>query len=361
MARPANILRSPLLIVCDTCIYAKDFRLINNDWTKNAAILKTHVSARVVLPKAIEQELSKKLEELGDIAIVDVDKEISAAEKRLIALNVDWGAVKKKLAEDRAGYVDRIESFTGGRLLKTPLPRVSLSACFGRAIGGKRPFKVNSSEGGYKRTVDGLRDTVIWESVKEIYKKNKTASLIFYSNNSTDFADSKTKELHPQLWSEILDIRQNGQGFFFIHDEAAGVEDLIRDFLSARPDEVLKALASPTEDYYGEHENGLVVRHHFLRSLTIQKFYEESKQALLVEAIGEFEVDAVFFMDKNEYYSMDADDITVLDADWNDHVMSVGKHDTWPVHMLASTSAKGAKNKILQITINGIQIGEDAE
>ncbi len=366
-----EISTNPLLVVCDTCIYVKDFRLTNSDWTKIAAILKTHSNAKLVLPDAIEQEILKKLEELGETSLNRAEKESTSAKKRLINFDVDWTNEKKKLIKEIKGYVQKIKTVTEGRLLKTPMPEVSLSECFGRAIRGEKPFKMNPSDGGYTRAVDGLRDTVIWESVKEVYRKYSDATVVFYTTNSTDFADQKSKQLHPQLLSEINKIRKDGKGFFFVQDETglepflketefvAGVEDNIREFIDKNSEQIKKALASPDDEFSSEHDNGLTVEHYNLESLSIQKFYKESETTILAEAVGEFEVEVEFFINKSEYYSMndnEEDEISIIDPEWNDHVMLAGKSDTWTVHVLATIPSDASENKVLQVTINGNQI-----
>lgn len=373
MSQPAEISTKPLLIVCDTCIYVKDFALTNGDWTKIRAILKTHTDAKLVLPKAVEQEVLNKLEELSQISLQNAENEISKAQKRLINLGVNWSSAKKNLNREIKKYSDKIKGVTEKRLLRTPMPKISVEEFFRKAMHGSRPFKMHSSDGGYKRAVNGFRDAVIWESVKEIYRTHKGSSVIFYTTNATDFADAKSKNIHPQFWSEILEIRKNGKGFHFVQEESgldsflkeaevvAGVEDKIRNFIEDHRDEVANALSSPEDEFYSEYENELTVQSFELRSLKIENFYEESDTSTLVEATGEFEVEAEFFMSKSDYNALaegEEDKLSVLDTDWNDHVMLVGKIDIWNVNVLATIPSQVTDGLVSQITINGEQIGE---
>jgi hypothetical protein len=125
-------------------------------------------------------------------------------------------------------------------VIYVPFDNVSHKLVVNRAINATRPFR--EGEKGY-------RDTMIWLSLLNYLQENDTREdVIFISKNHSDFFDKTTKELLPDLKSDIIDWN--------LHCSLKVFENL-SDFINTIPDKTLYKFGKNEvyENYFCNVEN----------------------------------------------------------------------------------------------------------
>jgi len=96
----------------------------------------------------------------------------------------------------QSGYEEYLLGKFGDNSLILEYPNVSHSNVAKRAIEKKKPFK---------KSGDGYRDTLVWESILQVLSRNDRPDVVFVSNNRSDFWDGE------QLASDLLsDLDERG-------------------------------------------------------------------------------------------------------------------------------------------------------
>ena len=94
------------------------------------------------------------------------------------------------------------EKFLRGKITANgkivPIPDVSHQKLVDRVIRKKKPFRGNGK---------GYQDALIWETILELTQKDGFESLALITGNTEDFADKNKEELHPDLISDLIEIK----------------------------------------------------------------------------------------------------------------------------------------------------------
>jgi predicted nucleic acid-binding protein len=236
-------------------------------------------------------------------------------------------------------------------------PNISHQYIAQKAMQRKKPF--NANEKGY-------RDNLIWENIKSLLPDFDTTvafpDIVFISNNHKDFAGDKS-EVHPELASEleeegfnsyslilyptISEFNEKQAMLFFkqserLKKELADIQSLgevlhqnilsylfdnyigmgLYDFES---DEIPEDTGDPTASQILDEDFELNI-------LSVSKI---NATDYVVEVSFEVETEVDFFLDKHDYWSYDDEDsLSVIDHEWNRHVMLVSKNILVPITML---------------------------
>lgn len=211
-----------------------------------------------------------------------------------------------------------------------------------KAINKLKPF--NANEKGY-------RDSLIWENIKELLTENESAvsqpELVFISNNYKDFATSEY-ELHSDLILELEDedfdsnsvivypslseFNDKQTKLFFAQSKSFEKKLIKKEFWDLNLHTVItdylfknyvgSELSHYDVDFEYEHSEPMVssIYEDFEERITLVKKLNATDYLVDVE----FEVNSIidFFIDKNDYWSMDDDKyISIQNPDRNKWVM----------------------------------------
>jgi hypothetical protein len=185
-------------IVLDSNIYHSDILLRSPDYNALLDYL-VRTESSLILPQIILDEIknlykntqTEKLSKYRN-AVDNLNQTFCDNEKQIENIRIDIDAELVKY-----------ESFLKSKLNIKPedilpyensfLPEISQ-----RAINRHRPAG---------KSGQGFRDTLIWLTIKKHCSKTPEKQITFISNNTSDFADDKTKELYPTLLDECKELK----------------------------------------------------------------------------------------------------------------------------------------------------------
>ncbi|GLW75346.1 hypothetical protein Kpho02_76430 [Kitasatospora phosalacinea] len=355
----------PVLVV-DTTEFFSDLKLKRSPW-EQTLLRSSRGHWQLWIPQVAVQEAARHHRK-------EAESHLAAAEKALKGLQRTGSIGSSQLPEIHdllepyravlGGYeawlVERLKA-AGARIL--PLPKVPHSDLLERALAERRPFRIKD-DGKGKRGPDGYRDALIWASVVEAAGDlGGHDTLVFVTNNSGDFCGTNPAELHDDLLADLPITPQTIRypsledalksipepKFVAPVDLAAGPAD---DMDGQPPlGEVMReAVAGACDGLAGEDlgladddeaRGGLILSNLRLPTgvdhVTIDEalpdllttdwsIYDRYEDGLvLAEVTVEADVSFEAFMYKSDYYAHDpAERISLLDGDWNDHMVRVG-------------------------------------
>jgi hypothetical protein len=231
-----------------------------------------------------------------------------------------------------------------------------------KAMLTKKPFNVNET---------GYRDSLIWENVKSLITEINenviaTPELIFITNNHTDFMSGDV--LHIDLMNELEEQELHTDSFIIykslqeFNDKVAKLfltqedvfkgrlknnefwdfelKDIITEYLNkeyVRSDLSAFEFHRPGDDIGEEQEVSSFLEDYEIKNLTVKKLNFDE---FVVDLRIDLETELEFFVDKSDYYSSRDADYSVIDYDWNDHVMYVSRTDTIPFEVTLIVNSK---------------------
>jgi len=231
-------------IILDTNIYQANFSLKASRWEALAAYL-TKTNSKLVIPYIVQHELilnyraelKKAISDIKDstkkfrnTAILKEYEDVVASIDKLEDRN------QERLDSESASYINYIKNLIVNVIIED-LPNIPVKSIVDRALKKDRPFKISG---------EGLKDTVLWESLLAYCKKEKSTSIIFISNNTSDFGE---KNLHPLLNRQATNERINVNYYNSIEDFISAHFKTIKDIKLEKSHIDITELESLTQDF----------------------------------------------------------------------------------------------------------------
>jgi len=156
----------------------------------------SNIGATLVLPEVVLRETVNTMKH----RLPQMTKEYDGARYRLERYANAPGATVE-IGVESTDVGERYQSFILGFLTNinsrvAPIPALDAEHLLNKAVAGKKPFA------GGKRGDKGFKDSLIWETVKNLVCESGRNRVAFVTGNSTDFMDSDG-ELHPDLVEEV--------------------------------------------------------------------------------------------------------------------------------------------------------------
>lgn len=357
-------------VVLDSNILIADFNLQTPNFT---VLFESSRNNRINLfiPQVVLDEVINKYEQQISKMHSEINTQIRKYNK--LTSNSFENPIESDSIQNAVNtYRDKINSlFEKNAITILPYPDVDHAVLARKAMLSRKPF--NSNEKGY-------RDNLIWENIKKIIADENpdaivSPELVFITGNYKDFS-GKSNELHEELLEELInenkseDIvlyeslgefnekvsklyyqevfkfkeRLENQDFWdfdlksdietFLFDDFVGSElHNYRQFVPYAND-------SPIVDAINENFE-----------LNITSVKQISSTEFLIDVDFELETHLNYFIDKHDYWSSENDDFSVIDLDWNDHVVFVESEVQIPISISliidAELNCKGIEiNKI---------------
>ncbi|CAN5530891.1 hypothetical protein BH10PLA2_BH10PLA2_03570 [soil metagenome] len=301
----------------------------------------------VVLPEIVVDEMKgnfpKKLQEKIS-AFQKSNKEI----KKLI--DVDVSTVS--LSESVKSYGDWLTQLIDDNgIFVAPYPDVSAKELVDKSYGVKKPFKDSG---------EGHKDYIVWKTIlSHIGSGEATPPNIFLTNNTKDFCDvdkDSAAILHSELAEQIQNPTHRPKVYTsmksaFDSELSPNLEGITLDDIPDLGTQDIDSMAGKLllDDLPGRSLYGLEgvpfgneisissIGPHSIGSVTLKKVDDE----VIINVIGEVELEVDGFIDKFAYYSTDDEkpNMYVVDGNWNDHVMMVSSsvETSFEISMFYST------------------------
>lgn len=250
---------------------------------------------------------------------------------------VDLTSIPFDLSSEIDSYKDwLLELIEQSGVVIAAYPDVSAKELVLKSYEGRKPHK----EGG-----EGYKDYLVWQTIKEhILAKTSTPPNIFLTQNTKDFGvrDGNEKSvLHPDLAGQIAEIQRRPK--IYTSMKSAFDQHLAPSFQDIALQDIPEIDVNKIQNMVEKHLlDDLSLRTAFgfedvpfsndvsitgvgdanISEIQLTKVSDE----IIITVIGIVEIEVEGFIDKHSYYlgSEDEVDISIVDADWNDHVMAVG-------------------------------------
>lgn len=177
--------------------------------TKKFAVLidylkKTH--SRIVLPQIVKEESISQYEKMVSSKLIEATKKIEDFSKICFTpVAIDFNIEVINEARNYIAYIQKLSK--DGLLYEIPYDDKFLHEVVFRMINRKKPCSQKGEES---------RDAILWLSIKNLLKKEK--SVAFVSNNSNEFASYDKKDLHPDLRAELAQEKLELKYYLTIDD-----------------------------------------------------------------------------------------------------------------------------------------------
>lgn len=262
------------------------------------------------------QKAQKEISKLTEIEEIDIDVDEAFNNYEIFLL---------KLIDENGVHV-------------APYPEVSTKDLVTNAYNAKKPFK---------ETGEGHKDVLVWETIKEDFRKEADVPPhYFLTNNTKDFAmqdDDKRHILHSDLAAQLdvptdqlvllTTLRAAWESLLAPHLEGMTHEDLP----DLSEDEIAEATSGfllddlPERTAFGfenlpfSNDVSIVaIGDHTISAIQCTKVDD----AVIIKVTGSVEIEVTGFIEKFAYYQNfegpDPVSIEIIESDWNDHVMHVG-------------------------------------
>lgn len=186
-----------MIVILDSNIYTSDFYMRGNNFYIFLDYIK-RADIELFIPTLILEEVKHNFYSTISNTKAQIDKQIANLTRRIgdkIADNPITEEVLEKKCHDYSNFLKtKIEDYN---IKVLEYPDISHEKVSKRAILKRKPFKENG---------DGYRDTIIWETLLELGKK-EDREIIFITRNTSDFCDLKgnSYNLHKDLRKEITE------------------------------------------------------------------------------------------------------------------------------------------------------------
>jgi predicted nucleic acid-binding protein len=327
-------------IILDTNIIVADYRMTNPSFQVLLESSKNE-SIQLIIPQIVLEETINKFTERLKLALSTTDREIKTLNK-ITGNNYPMPLSEEILEVETERYEAYLnEIIATNKINVLPYPETKHSIIAKRAMNKVKPFNSNGA---------GYRDTLIWENIKELLTRDQEIpflpELLFISKDS-DFT-TQDSQLHSDLINELEDELFNPESlqiFLSVNEYVDKIGKINLEQI-VRLEKKLKAkefdyfdLETITSEYLFENFIGAEIEKYHIdipncydepcvKSISEDYKIEEisvkkvSASKILIEVTFECEVYLEFFIDKMEYYGMDeADRPSLIESDWNDHVM----------------------------------------
>jgi predicted nucleic acid-binding protein len=339
-------------VVLDSNIFIADFLMQTPSFSILFESSKTK-QIDLYIPQVVIDEVVNKYEQHLTRIFTELNSELKKYNKlseSSIILPIEAKNIEEKVKSYRINIEKKINENFGTIL---DYPNVEHKFLANKAMLNKKPF--NSNEKGY-------RDNLIWENIKSIISDENpdailSPDLVFISGNSKDFS-GKENLLHEDLLKELTDKNKSEDVLIYeslgefnekvsklYFAEATKFKEKIEnkgfwDFdLKAIIEEYLlgEFIGSDLHNYreYTPYANDTptiyLVNEDFEFQVTSVK--QLTANEFLIDVEFELETTVTYFVDKSDYWSSEDDDYSVIDLEWNDHVVFVESDITLPISM----------------------------
>lgn len=299
---------------------------------KACSILEISVAVPDIVMDEVLGNFPKKLKAKAN-AFQSAQKELG----RLVDLETQTISVSQEVD----GYEDWLyEKIEEKGVLTPPYPEVSLQDLVRKSYETPKPFKENG---------EGHKDFLVWETVKNHIESKETAPPnYFLTNNIKDFGSKDGEDsdiLHPDLAEQIEEEVRRPKLYTslkaaFDNILAPNLQDITLDEIPDLGADDLQEMADmyllddlPQRTAFGfegvPFSNDVSISSvgsSEVKDVQLKKVDDE----VVINLSGTVEIDVFGFIDKHAYYldleNDEGPDISVEDADWNDHVMAVSAY-----------------------------------
>lgn len=178
-------------IIIDTNIIIQENFLRSK---KSAALLDylKKTNSKIALPQIVKEEAISEYEKSATSQLEKAMKEIERLSKICFSSTISTD-LNVEVSNESTAYIAYIQKLGKNELLyELPYEDCFLHEVVFRMINRKKPCNERGEE---------CRDAILWLSIKNMLKKEKSAA--FISNNSNEFASNDKKDLHPDLRAEL--------------------------------------------------------------------------------------------------------------------------------------------------------------
>lgn len=183
---------TPVSVVLDTNVFVADFQMAGTAFS----MLLTHssrVGHKTYVPEVVFDEVVNKFREQVSKSRENIEKELRFIQ-RISGAGLRTPLGIRKQNEILGEYeTDLYHMLIATDVSIWPYPDASHKNLVGRALNRMRPFSENGK---------GYRDSLVWESVKEIAMESDDQPVILVTGNTTHFCD-ESELLHPDLSGDI--------------------------------------------------------------------------------------------------------------------------------------------------------------
>lgn len=214
-----------------------------------------------------------------------------------------------------------------------PYPDIAAKELVEKSYESQKPFKDNG---------DGHKDYIVWKTIKD-HIENQEAALpnLFLTNNTKDFSaqgENNAPILHPDLAGQVAEEQKRPKLYtslksVFDEELAPQLQGITLDEI---PDLGAQEITSLTEKFllddlpqrsafgfenvpFSNDVTISTVGEPKIKDIRLTKVDDE----IVINVAGTIDIDVYGFIDKFAYYHGEFKDVTIDDADWNDHVMAV--------------------------------------
>lgn len=194
-----------MLVVPDSNIMYPDL-FFESDAITTILNAEDVVGLKIVVPEVVVDELRKHVEERVDEAIDAVNKSHSQIDSLVGHNRYTDGCITSHQKQDILDrFEERVKQFVEeDRILS--YPSISPKELAARSIRDRRPFQ--SSGSGNQKSDRGMRDTLIWLTLKEHLKRidDTVPQILFITNDKGAFlrsTDGGEVKLHQNLMLEL--------------------------------------------------------------------------------------------------------------------------------------------------------------
>jgi PIN domain len=331
IASPLAAIREDLgvLVVLDSNAFNGDLRA---DRSRLRSVLDGAVAKGIFelyVPEVVLQELDKQFTVRSKKVVGEINQALGEREEQLLELGLsgpDEMVYDKTGAAEYRSTLEKRLKLAGARIL--PLP-ADLSVTVKWAVARRKPFKQQG---------DGFPDAAIWLSIIELAAQRPDQALVFVSDNTKDFAESKQDTRLAEMLCD--DLVERG----LARDQVRlvpGIDPFAKELAEAsatattRAEELAAAGAfepgiermlmwshqdKEVLDLGVELDNDPQVVGWDLESLAIEDASQLPAEHLLIRARAEVELSLDLLIYRGDYYSADDDAslFRVTDPDFNE-------------------------------------------
>lgn len=351
-------------VIIDSNILIADFLMKSPNF---AVLLESSKSEKIELfiPKVVIDEVANKYEQNLTKIYTDLVSELKKYNK-LSESSLTIPVSVKDVKEQVTLYTEKIEKkFNDNLVTILDYPKVEHSIIAKKAMLNKKPF--NSNEKGY-------RDNLIWENIKSIISEDNpdavsSPDLVFISGNHKDFA-GKENELHDDLLQELS--KEDKSKDVIIYQSLGEFNEKITKLYLAEASKFKEKLENKVfwdfdlkniiddflfNDFVGDNlhnyreytpyanDEPTVFEINDEYDLKVTSVKQLSSNEFLIDVEFDLETNVTYFIDKHDYWVSENDDYSVIDLEWNDHVIFVESDIILPLSIsLIITSALECKS-----------------
>lgn len=336
-------------VILDSNILIADFNLQTPNFT---VLFESSRNKRIDLfiPQVVLDEVVNKYEQQISKMHSEISTQIRKYNK--LTLNSFENPILSDSIQNAVNeYREKIKNiFEENSITILQYPDVDHAVLARKAMLNKKPF--NSNEKGY-------RDNLIWENIKKIVADENpdaivSPDLVFITGNYKDFS-GKSNELHEELLKELSDENKSDDIVLYeslgefnekvsklYYQEVVKFKERLenQDFwdfnLKSNIETFLFEDFVGTElhnyrhfvPYANDAPNVYMISEDF--DLNITSVKQISSTEFLIDVDFDLETHLTYFIDKHDYWSSE-DNFSVIDLDWNDHVVFVESEVQIPI------------------------------